>query len=83
VYECVILADFEDIREQLGTSEDSVHAYLEYVERTWIGRRLGRTTKKPLFPIAAWNHHNSLLTGTHKRHPSIYFSTPELMAENL
>jgi hypothetical protein len=37
--------------------------YLEYVERTWVGRRLGRTRRAGLFPISSWNHYNTFLTG--------------------
>jgi hypothetical protein len=64
VYETVILMEFEDIREQLAANEDEILNYLEYVERTWVGRRLGgRTRKTALFPIPSWNHHNTFLTG--------------------
>jgi hypothetical protein len=65
VYETVILMEFEDIREQLAATEDEILNYLEYVERTWVGRRLGgRTRKTALFLIPSWNHHNTFLTGT-------------------
>jgi hypothetical protein len=63
VYETVILAEFEDIREELQANEDAIIAFLEYFEKTWVGRRLSRTRKRALFPVPAWNHHKSLLTG--------------------
>ncbi len=63
VYESVILVEFEEICHELVDHEDQVLAFLDYVEKTWIGRRLGRTRKKPLFAIASWNHHNSVLSG--------------------
>jgi hypothetical protein len=65
VYESVILTEYEDnLRQHLVADEENVDAFLEYFERTWIGRRLGHTRKKPLYPVSSWNHHNSLLTGT-------------------
>jgi hypothetical protein len=63
VYETVVLTEFEDIREQLRYDEDTVLMYLEFVERTWVGRRLGQTRKAGLFPISSWNHYNTFLTG--------------------
>jgi hypothetical protein len=63
VYENVILDEFEKMRETLGSNEDTVISFLDYFERTWIGRALGRTRRKPLFPVSSWNHYESLLTG--------------------
>ncbi len=76
VYETVILAEFEDVREQLEPNEDTVQSYLDYVERTWIGRRLGRATKKPMFPITSWNHYKSLLTGNFWGNHSYFLVLP-------
>jgi hypothetical protein len=59
----VILGEFEMQREQFGSQEDAVISFLEYLERTWVGRRLGVRSIKPLFPIPTWNHHDSILTG--------------------
>jgi hypothetical protein len=63
VYKNVILGEFEMHREQFGLEEDAVISFLDYVERTWVGRRMGRSSYKSLFPIPSWNHHTSILTG--------------------
>jgi hypothetical protein len=63
VYDSVIMVEYESIREQLGPQDDQVIAFLEYFERTWIGRRLGMTRRKALFPPSSWNHYTSILTG--------------------
>ncbi len=63
VYDTVILVELDTIREELEANEDSLVAFFEYFDRTWVGRRLGVTMKKALFPVPSWNHHQTLLTG--------------------
>jgi hypothetical protein len=51
VYENMIFGEFKMHREQFGLKEDTVISFLDYVERTWVGRRMGRSSYKSLFPI--------------------------------
>jgi hypothetical protein len=39
----MILAEFEMQREQFGLQEDAVISFLEYVEQTWVGCRMGQS----------------------------------------
>ncbi len=41
VYESVVLVEFEKIHHELVDHKDRVLAFLDYVEKTWIWRRLG------------------------------------------
>jgi hypothetical protein len=61
VYDNVILEELEGIRQELEAHEDRIGGFFEYVDRTWIGRRIGITRKKPMFPPPSWNHHATLL----------------------
>jgi hypothetical protein len=63
VFDNVIMEEFESIREEVEAHEDAIQGFFEYVDRTWIGRRIGLTRKRPLFPVPSWNHHATLLTG--------------------
>jgi hypothetical protein len=63
VYDTVIVTEMENIREQLEGHEESVDAFMDYVERTWLGRFIRGTRKRPLFPIPTWNHHVTLQQG--------------------
>lgn len=40
---------------------EEVQDYLDYVDRTWIGKKLQHGCRAPLFPLAAWNKYTSIL----------------------
>ena len=64
VYETVIMANFEKMRERNGfENPEAVLAFLTYMERCWLGRRIANSIKHAKFPIEIWNQFDTVIAG--------------------
>ena len=62
VYVSEIFGEYEKVKTQFE-EPSTVLRFLEYFERTYLGKSVGASFKKARFPIPSWNHHESILTG--------------------
>jgi len=63
VYENVIMVQYEKLKKVVVEDSEGIFGFLQYFERTYLGRKLGQSLKKARFPIPTWNHYDSILEG--------------------
>lgn len=54
------MEEYESVTQTLDDT-DAILGFLSYLERTYIGKKVGRTTKPAKIPIASWNHYTTIL----------------------
>jgi hypothetical protein len=57
-------------RLEAGAREEEVTAYLEWIEREWIGAGAGSAREREIGPMVAWWFHCRRGAGNEARHPS-------------
>ena len=56
------MAQYEKVKKAVEEPE-AIFSFLQYFEKTYLGRKLGPSVKKARFPIETWNHFDSILQG--------------------
>ncbi len=60
MFDNVIMAEFEKVKEAFE-DPDKIMTFLVYMERCWVGRKVGLSIQKPRFPVSSWNLFHSAL----------------------